>query len=83
MGRKKIETKVVLQNCLGGVEAKTARTWFRGIFLQIPALPPSGLSNSTLIDISYKLKVKFFASGQSRYKLKVYFRLQQSQNDPI
>lgn len=63
MGRKKIETREVLRNCLGGVDAKTARTWFRGIFLQIPALPPSGLSNSTLIDISYKLKVKKASEG--------------------
>jgi len=59
MGKSKVEEKIVLQNYLGAVEAKQVRTWFRGIFLQIPALPPSGLNNCTLIDITYKLKVNF------------------------
>ncbi|XP_059483165.1 arrestin domain-containing protein 17-like [Neocloeon triangulifer] len=57
MGVKKMDKKVILESHLGAVEPKQSRTWFRGIFIQVPAVPPSGLSNCTLIDVSYKLKL--------------------------
>jgi len=57
-GKNKVEEKIVVENFLGAVEAKQVRTWFREILLQIPALPPSGLDNCTLVDITYELKVE-------------------------
>lgn len=65
MGKKKVVAKEVFRNELGAVETRTARTWFRGIFIQIPPLPPSGLSNCNIIDISYKLKVKILVEKPS------------------
>ncbi|XP_065335244.1 arrestin domain-containing protein 2-like [Cloeon dipterum] len=57
MGVKKVEKTVLVESHLGAVEPKKARSWFRGIFIQVPPVPPSGLNNCTLIDITYKLKL--------------------------
>lgn len=56
IGSSKLDETSVSEKLLGYVDAHSSRTWLRES-LQIPALPPSNLTNCRVIDLSYSVRV--------------------------